>query len=76
MGNSNGSVVAIKQEGDHEKRLRVILNMPVDPLNLPDTEKAEAFVYYLDNSSKMSTNQVLGFIVPTNNCITVLIQNE
>ncbi|KAL5255736.1 hypothetical protein ACHWQZ_G011081 [Mnemiopsis leidyi] len=58
MGNSNGSVVAIKQEGDQEKRLRVILNMPVDPLNLPDTEKAEAFVYYLDNSSKISTNQI------------------
>ena len=50
MGNSNGSVVEIYNKSDNEKRLVVILNMPTDALNLPDTEKTVAYLYYQDTT--------------------------
>ena len=64
MGNSNGSVVEISNKNDKEKRLVVILNMPTDALNLPDTEKTVAYLYYQDNSSEINYEVTL-FIAMT-----------
>ena len=44
MGNSNGTI--LRTPGENENRLKIILNMPVDPLNLPEKEKMVAYLIY------------------------------
>ena len=45
MGNSNGSIESTRKKG----LLSVILNMPVDPLNLPNSEKRRASLTFKYN---------------------------
>ena len=59
MGNSNGTVYRTTEDN----KLKIILNMPVDPLELPDAEKLVASLIYPADS--LTATQVIHVICNT-----------